>query len=317
MGGKSKEKNCENGHSHDTPESSMHDTLSAMLKKIEGRIAELEAKPRPQKETSPQDTCPDCNGRGGRTVVTNKNVHVWVHCHCHLRQVFRAKLKNAGIPFEYWDFELPLVEEVEAYACLDIKKDEVAEIDINAFLESYTDKLTENMRTQKNVLLFGNNGSGKTFASVIILKEAIRRGYTAKYTTMKRYLNQKFNYKDEEAVAEAELCREVDVLLLDDIGKEFHSNSGIAALVEIEDLLRYRFTQKKITILTSNYNPFDNHPKGSSVEAVHQQSILSLLSAYCLPLYVLIGEDYRLEVGRKLWSGFDIKAMEVKRDDGH
>lgn len=264
-------------------------------------------------ESVGDETCPECHGRGGRTVVDSQTgQRVWISCVCREQRIIRLKAQNAGIPSEYLEVSLPLSDEIDAFAYLDITRDAIRQININKFLEQYVTDLDRHIRERRSVLMFGNNGSGKTSASVYIALNALRSGYSVKYITLRRFLNQKMNYSDPEALEEAERVRDVDVLVLDDIGKEFHSASSVRVLVEIEELLRHRFSRDGITILTSNFNPFSEEMMVTgSVEKVHQESILSLITAHCLCLAIIIREDYRRELGRRLWEGLNLERMGV------
>lgn len=255
--------------------------------------------------------CPLCNGREGRTVVADSGHRSWVPCECRERRLLRLKAQNAGIPSEFLDLKLPLSSDIAAFAYLDVSVDKAVQIDINQFLTQYVENLEQHMRDRRSLLLFGNNGSGKTSSSMFIALNAIRKGKSVKYITLRRFLNQKHNYSDPDAIEEAEYVRDVDVLVLDDIGKEFHGGSALRALVEMEELLRYRFSRDGITILTSNFNPFADEFEGDGVARVHHESILSLMMAHCLPVAVIITEDYRRELARRLWDGLDITSMEV------
>lgn len=255
--------------------------------------------------------CRLCGGREGRTIVSESGHRHWVPCECREERILRLKAKNAGIPSEFLNMSLPLSQDIAAFAYLDITTDEATQIDINQFLSQYVENLEQHMHDRRSLLLFGNNGSGKTSSSMFVALNAIRKGKTARYITLRRFLNQKFNFSDPEAMEEVEYVRDVDVLVLDDIGKEFHGGSALRALVEMEELLRHRFSRDGITILTSNFNPFSVEFEVEGVARVHHESILSLMLANCLPLAVIITEDYRRELARRLWDGLDIASMEV------
>lgn len=255
--------------------------------------------------------CSLCKDTGGKSVVSGPNIRHWKRCECQVEHILKIKAKAAGIPEEFLSLELPLVDDIATYAYTDVSKQSVTQIDINKFLEQYTKDVPLQVRKRRNILLYGNNGSGKTSTSMVIALKALKAGLGVQYTTMRRYINQKLNYSNEDAVNEAERMREVDVLILDDVGKEFHPNAMSRTLMEIEELLRYRFTRNALTILTSNFSPFEWTETEETLNVTIQNSVLSLMRANCLVMAMIIENDYRNEMGKKLWEGMDISSMEV------
>lgn len=267
---------------------------------------------RPQEDTG-EYKCSKCKDRLGWTVEEDGHRY-WVHCECRERKILEAKFRKAHIPYEYWNIRLPISDTVETFAHRDVINEEVYQIDINKFLKQYIRTLPHQISTRKNLLLFGNNGSGKSMVSMIISTEAIKMGYSCLYTTMKHFLNQRFNYRDPDAAKFVDDAREVDVLVIDDMGKEFYS-ADERIYSEIEDLLRHRFGKEAITIITTNFNPIptQSDPSGEPASVVKSfiSSIQSLLVANCLFLEVIIERDYRHTLGPRLWDDFDLSSMEV------
>ena len=85
-----------------------------------------------------------------------------------------------------------------------------------------------------------------------------------------------------------ERIRDVDFLMIDDVGKEMRvSKNGLTEMV-FDNLIRYRSFRNKPMILTTNSDI-------ESVENVYGKSIVSLLYGKFIPIRV-VGEDYRKTV---------------------
>lgn len=99
-------------------------------------------------------------------------------------------------------------------------------------------------------------GSGKTFLSTILGNELSKRGRRVRWYNMTNLLQEiKACYDRESATSSAEiinLCRNAEVLILDDIGVEKQSAWVNETMYTILD---YRMTQCKPTIFTSNHRP--------------------------------------------------------------
>ena len=115
--------------------------------------------------------------------------------------------------------------------------------------------------------LHGNFGSGKTYTSAAILKQAAMRGYSC-------YLVQaadlpKLRIDDREFDSEQTVWQRllsVHLLVIDDLGKEHNPSSGWSTTV-ISNLLRDRNAAKNsATIVTSNisFKPTDNRSQFAS-----------------------------------------------------
>ena len=139
------------------------DDLDQLLKRVLGTSlvsgdAQFDVH-RPEEDTG-EYKCPKCRDRLGWTVQENGHRY-WVHCQCRERKILEAKFRKARIPYEYWDIKLPISDTVETFAHRDVIKEEIYQIDINKFLTHYINTLPNQISTRKNLLLFGNNGSGE------------------------------------------------------------------------------------------------------------------------------------------------------------
>ena len=107
---------------------------------------------------------------------------------------------------------------------------------------------------EKGLLFLGNPGVGKTHLTVAILKQLMtQKGVECLFCSYQELLRQiRDSYNPVSLSTESEVVRpvlETDVVAIDDLGAE-----RISDWVEdtVTYILNYRYTQKKITLLTSN-----------------------------------------------------------------
>ena len=101
-------------------------------------------------------------------------------------------------------------------------------------------------------------GTGKTFLSTILGNELSTRGHRVRWYGMVNLLQEiKMGYDRDSSTSSAEiinLCRNAEVLILDDIGVEKQSAWVNETMYTILD---YRMSQCKPTIFTSNHRPHE------------------------------------------------------------
>lgn len=101
-------------------------------------------------------------------------------------------------------------------------------------------------------------GTGKTFLSTILGNELSRKGHRVRWYGMTNLLQEiKAGYDKDSSTSSAEiidLCRNAEVLILDDIGVERQTAWVNETMYTILD---YRMTQCKPTMFTSNHKPHE------------------------------------------------------------
>lgn len=148
-----------------------------------------------------------------------------------------------------------------------------------------------------SLLLAGNNGTGKTLLGVSILKQAIRRGFTAQMTSLEGIIRV---YTDgwtsiEDRKLFDQRIRNVDFLLIDDVGKEYKAKNSELTEVMFDNLIRYRVGRRKPFILTTNTDP-------ESMLNRYGNSLMSNLEGKAIKLKV-VGFDYRKVIlSKNLWK---------------
>jgi len=99
-------------------------------------------------------------------------------------------------------------------------------------------------------------GTGKTFLSTILGNELSRKGHRVRWYNMTSLLQEiKAGYDRESSTSSSDIidiCRNSEVLILDDIGVEKQSAWVNETVYSILD---YRMTQCRPTIFTSNHAP--------------------------------------------------------------
>jgi DNA replication protein DnaC len=185
------------------------------------------------------------------------------------------KMLSAGILEEFWNLDIDQFKGNEA---------------VTKVVHEYLDNLDNARKQGISIFFYGTNGTGKTFLGVEVLKEALRKGYSAQFTSLGGVIQALTDgwYDAEKRRRYEERIRDVDFLMIDDVGKEMRvSKNGLTEMV-FDNLIRYRSFRNKPMILTTNSDI-------ESVENVYGKSIVSLLYGKFIPIRV-VGEDYRKTV---------------------
>ena len=110
------------------------------------------------------------------------------------------------------------------------------EENIRELFARYMDYLDEMFDDKINLILYGSNGSGKTYLSSLIVKEAYRRRYTSFRVTLKSFIDMHFKRDKDELIAEKlDEIINAEFLVIDEVGKETFDKSqlNITVLVEL------------------------------------------------------------------------------------
>ena len=103
---------------------------------------------------------------------------------------------------------------------------------------------------QHGIMFTGNVGTGKTFYACCIANAVIDRGYSALVTTFQPLIRELRNYDTAEQALRR--IRQVDLLVLDDLGSTALNDFTTDKIVEIVD---ERYRSGKPLIVTTNLNP--------------------------------------------------------------
>ena len=121
-------------------------------------------------------------------------------------------------------------------------------------LKNYSEKLVNGIE-KKGLILVGNNGVGKTHLACSIANKLIENGIPVIYGTLINLLAELRNsYEIDNTISEMEIIKlyeNVDLLIIDDLGKEKPSEWGLEKLFTI---INSRYENNLPVIITTNYN---------------------------------------------------------------
>lgn len=149
-------------------------------------------------------------------------------------------------------------------------------------LKNYSEKLVNNIE-KKGLILVGNNGVGKTHLACSIANKFIENGIPVIYGTLINLLAELRNsYEIDNSISEMEIIKlyeNVDLLIIDDLGKEKPSEWGLEKLFTI---INSRYENNLPVIITTNYNQNSLVKRLSINEEIETaKSIISRLYEMC------------------------------------
>lgn len=208
------------------------------------------------------------------------------NCRCVKKSNLMVELAYANIPIEYWFLSL------KGLKCSTIVKDKI---------KRYCSKIKNAKKYGLGLCLFGQYGRGKTFLSTHILKKAVLAGYSIYLTNLAELLNDikmSFNLEGEELknhhIEMDKYYIESDFLVMDNLNQEYKRIGSDFTAVMLDEFLRKRNSNKKVTILTTNSDP--NKLKGS-----YGSAVFSILQG-CTKLIKVTGKDNRKDKSEELWK---------------
>lgn len=215
------------------------------------------------------------------------------HCECvkksKIKNSFETKLIAANIPKDFWyltsdSYRNPATNKYDRI---------INEINIQ-IIKKYIENLDERIKTGTGLYLFGDNNTGKTMLMCIVLKEAIKQGYTVRFQTMSEiingYMQSWFDKKDISIFKDCHLLGIDDSF---DRRKTFSSENRIQ-VSQIDDLFRYRIHNWKSTLVTANISKDDVENKDSILNV----NLMNLINRKMIEL--TFRGDYSKDLQEKL-----------------
>jgi DNA replication protein DnaC len=168
---------------------------------------------------------------------------------------------------------------------------EIVDDQLRGVVERYLRQLDAMLDGGDGLLFWGANGVGKTCAACVIAKEARRRGAPVLFTTaegLRSAVLEKMPFSDDMLFIDR--ARSVDVLLLDDLGKE-HRGKGWSDST-FENLFRERSAARRTTLITTNLTL-------EQLAERYDLSMLEVMKETTVPIHVE-GNNRRDEAGEAL-----------------
>lgn len=158
-------------------------------------------------------------------------------------------------------------------------------------VDEYITNIDDKYSSGYSMCLAGNQGTGKTMSSVCILKAALKKNYSAYYTTASDIMSEMTNYESKSKTRK--ILRDTDFLAIDELDSRFFPSDAQKELFSgiYESIFRYRSHNSLPTIICTNETDnILNVFAGSGV-----QSIMSLNKQY-LTIFPVTGKDFRKRV---------------------
>lgn len=212
-------------------------------------------------------TCNKCNPKGFLPVKGG-----FVSCEC-LRQYNKFKqLHDSGVPRAYWNDGVVSKFDGDQKALKQVS--------------DYMSFLKENISKGIGLYLYGPPGVGKTLLASNVVLHSLRYNVRAKFYYFTDVLNMfTDSWKNEEAREEIESeIINSDLLVMDDIGKEYKSNKKLHESI-LDTVLRTRASNLKPIIITSNFDILD-------MKETYGAGIVDLFKEHLVTIKV-DGESYR------------------------
>jgi len=221
----------------------------------------------PDLRPDPDEYCPTCGKRG---VYKWQGVeHV---CDCAQQLQFYKHYLNAGIGVLYqrlsWD---------------DFEGDKALR---GLVMDTYLKNHERMVSGGVSLILTGEFGVGKTFAMNLLLKDLLHLGYTCYATTfagMIEMFTAGWSSKEDKAFFQRRVTMS-QVLLLDDLGREYKSNNKLSETT-FDFLLRTRVQNGRPTFITTNMTT-------AQLREGYGSAVISLLSENAI-LQEVSGSDFR------------------------
>lgn len=164
--------------------------------------------------------------------------------------------------------------------------------EIKEIFDNYVSNLKDKYTKGESICFAGSQGTGKTMASICILKEALKKGFSCYYTTASDILNNMTDYKNSSELRTT--LRTTDFLVIDELDSRFFTSDSVKELFSsiYENVFRFRAHNLMPTIICTNETDgVLNVFRGAGV-----QSIESLNHQY-LTIYPVVGPDFRKRQG--------------------
>jgi len=189
----------------------------------------------------------------------------------------RRRIKQAGFPRE------KNLDEFD-FSCL-------PSLNKTKFLELY--RSTEYIARKENVVLIGNNGTGKTHLAISLGEEACRQGKRVSFQTAASIVTSLIEAREEKGLLKLQKkLKTVDLLIIDELGYIPLSQSGAQLLFGV---FAERYEQGSIMVTTNL--EFGEWTKVFGDEKL-TSALLDRLTHRC-EIFLMNGESYRFRESQR------------------
>jgi len=151
--------------------------------------------------------------------------------------------------------------------------EESPQVNIKKYIKQIEELASEGI----GLLVWGNVRGGKSSAAAVVAKEARRRGVSVYFIEAENLVSAVHDRElFDSDVSVKERAKAVSLLVLDDYGKEFRDQKGFAEKI-LESIVRYRVSNLKPTIITTNLTPEQLSNGGRA-------SMMALMSETMIPV---------------------------------
>ncbi len=158
----------------------------------------------------------------------------------HPQKLTEEHLQRMNIGRRYWAATLDAVEDSRH----------------KSMVEEYLDQFDANFEKGWGLWLWGQNSTGKTWTACACLKQIVSKGYSA-YCVLSDVLKSAYidgeRFDPHQTIVQR--VESVDVLLLEDLGKEYSGKGSGWAELNFENMIRKRSRNLQPTIVTTNLTP--------------------------------------------------------------
>ena len=158
-----------------------------------------------------------------------------------IEKLTQAHLERMNIGQRYWGSSLASIG---------------ADSPHGAVIKRYLEQMDVMYARGVGLFLWGDNSRGKTYSACATLKAVRQKGYSV-YCVMADQLRSIYIDRDmfDPEMTVVQRVERVDVLLIEDLGKEYSGKGSGWAELCFENLLRKRTRELKPTFITTNLSP--------------------------------------------------------------
>lgn len=208
------------------------------------------------------------------------------NCNCFKTAILKKRIYESCIPDSFCDIQpSDIKHNIEMF---------------NRVIQKYVKNLKKAKENSYGLILSGNNGVGKTYFISYILKEVIKQGWHAYYTTLPNLdYNLKRSMGDRGLQDRLHKMLQSDFLAIDELGKEYRTGKEESWIVNrFSEIINERNYGGRPTLLASNLTI-------EKISELYGKSLKSKLKEKFIVVQIN-GSDYR-----------NVKYEDMKKDMGY